>query len=403
MTNRRLSADGRAWVSSEEAARLLDIKRATLYTYVSRGFIRTITDGRRQRYLLEDIRALKLRADAVSGHAAAAASAMDFGAPVLQTAISDIGPAGPRYRGYDVSTLLERSIPFESVAILLLTGLLPARPPEVLPSVLPDEALLSDLGAPGRVELLLPAVVALMRVSGWPSSPLAVMRTLACAIAWCSGEPCSRSERARAATQASDTANTLARALGAPGAREPIERALIVCADHELNASTFAARVAGGTGADDGAILLSALGAWSGPRHGRASEPVEALLDDLVERPSRLRELPGMLSRGEAVAGFGHRLYPGGDPRAVVLLAEASRCAPNSDRWRALLSLLAVARAHGQEPNLDLGLVALGEALGLPCGSARSLFAVGRLAGWLAHGAEQRDSGMMLRPRAERG
>jgi citrate synthase len=388
-----LPAD-RGLLSADEAAALLGVKKTTLYTYASRGWIRTTGEGRTRRYFLQDLRELKLRAEAARGHSAAASGAMRFGAPILDTAISAIEPSGPYYRGYSALELVERGYPFESVATLLWTGELPEQPPSFeAPSLGVDEELMARLR--GEVEEILPLFVAALRCAdplrhGLPAAAeqaraRVTVRRLAVAL----GAP---GGRLAEALQAPTVAGALVAALG--GRAEvvgAVDRALTLCADHELNPSTFAARVAAATGADRYAVLLAALATWSGPRHGGASEPIERL----VLEAARFR-------LGEPVPGFGHRLYESGDPRATRLLADAHALGSSDGRWQVLQEILQkMAELGHPPPNLDVGLVGLCFAAGLPEGAARAIFAVGRSAGWLAHAWEQAASGELLRPRAE--
>jgi citrate synthase len=177
-----------------------------------------------------------------------------------------------------------------------------------------------------------------------------------------------------------------------------LNRALVLVADHELNASTFAARIAAGAGADLYACLSAAVATLSGPLHGGESDRVDALVRE-VGTPSRARAvILARTQRGDLLPGFGHPLYPDGDPRAPPLLATARVLAPQATR-----TLDAVVREGrrllGLEPNLDTGLVAIAHATGLS-GSASAIFALGRCAGWVAHILEQREAGFLLRPRA---
>jgi citrate synthase len=183
-----------------------------------------------------------------------------------------------------------------------------------------------------------------------------------------------------------------------------IDLALVLLADHELNASSFAARVAASTDAPLLACLLAALCTLSGPRHGGACDRVEALLDEAatLKRPGDVVER--RLRRGEAVPGFGHPLYPGGDPRALPLLERARALGRlSAGRDRRLSECFAIAelmQRQGLPPTVDFGLVALTRALGMRTGAAALLFALGRSAGWVAHVLEQRRSTAVLRPRA---
>ena len=177
--------------------------------------------------------------------------------------------------------------------------------------------------------------------------------------------------------------------------------ALILAADHELNASSFAARVAASAGASLPASVMSALGAASGSLHGAASARVEALVAE-VGRPERgAAVVGGRLARGESVPGFGHQVYPDGDPRGAHLMEVALRTSARSRGVRILVSVSnAMELVARERPTIDLGLVALSSALGLPRGAPLAIFACGRVAGWIAHALEQRAAGFILRPRA---
>jgi citrate synthase len=185
---------------------------------------------------------------------------------------------------------------------------------------------------------------------------------------------------------------------GGKPARAALDRALVLAADHELNASTFAARVAASAGADLYACLTAAIATLSGPRHGGESDRVEALVRE-VGAPTRARAvILARTQRGELLPGFGHPLYPGGDPRAPPLITAALALAPKVTRT--ILAIVEeVKHALKLEPTLDTGLVAIAHSIGAP-GAASAIFALGRCAGWVAHMLEQRDAGFLLRPRA---
>jgi len=212
--------------------------------------------------------------------------------------------------------------------------------------------------------------------------------------------------RERAGQSEQSLAALLCGALGArvtPRATAALELALVLSADHELNPSTFAARIAAGTGANLYACVIAALATLSGPLHGGACDRIEALLSEVVGTRTHVgRVLVSRARRGESIPGFGHPLYPAGDPRAAPLLTLARELAPQNPRVQALLGCVrSMAKSAQERPNFDLGLVALAAALGLGPGSAVAIFAVGRCAGWIAHVIEQRQSGALLRPRAQ--
>lgn len=413
-----------AYLTGAEAAELLGVKRETLYAYASRGMLRGIPggQGRARLYLRADIERLKARHDARAGHGPVAADALRWGEPVIESALTAIGPRGPVYRGHEAVALALRDVPSEAVAELLWTGELPAEgagPPQrpvrlpVRPAKL---AALLPAGTPPITTLAI-AVPALgahdaTRHVGAPSADgriptsdaeraraRALVRSMAALVGL------GRDARhATAALAAEGTARRLLLSLGvnpSKKAERAVERALLVSADHELDASTFAVRVAASTGADLYACISAGLATLSGPRHGGVTDRVEALVAE-AGRPDRAAAaVHERLRRGEPIAGFGHRLYPDGDPRAQALLDTARSLAPQNTALRTVLALVEALRDAGLEPpSLDVGLVAIASALGLPPGSAAALFAVGRAAGWIAHAFEQREAGYQLRPRA---
>jgi citrate synthase len=185
----------------------------------------------------------------------------------------------------------------------------------------------------------------------------------------------------------------------ASGARA-LEAALVLCADHELNVSTFAARCAASAEATPWDAVGAGLAALRGRRHGGASLRAEALLRE-AEAGDPAAAVGERLRRGEPLPGFGHPLYPGGDPRGAELVALAGRLAPRSRAVGAARRLAgAAADLLGERPNLDLGLAVLCAALRLPAGSSIALFALGRTVGWVAHAREEYARERLIRPRA---
>jgi citrate synthase len=177
-------------------------------------------------------------------------------------------------------------------------------------------------------------------------------------------------------------------------AADVLRRALVLCADHELNASTFAVRVAASTGASLPACLLAGLATLSGPLHGGVTHRLRAMLAEPGLRRDPAGAVAARLARGEEIPGFGQRLYPNGDPRAAALF----EALPAGRAWRRLVS--SVEEQTGRKPNIDAALVMLEDVLHLPVGAAFALFAVGRTAGWIAHAMEQHQDGRLIRPRA---
>jgi citrate synthase len=377
-------------LSAALAAERLGVSRATLYAYVSRGLIRSRTlAGRRTReYAREDIERLIERGRGRRDPLAAAQRALEFeGLPVLCSALCLIDGGHLYYRGRD-AVALSQSVVFEDVAGLLWDGACVLPEPLPKPNASRRRALAGLDFATAAVTHLAAAAARdpraldlspeLVRAAG--ARILVELTALALGF---------RAAQGRIAARLCDAFGS-----GDRRARRAIEAALILCADHELNASAFAARVIAATGATPYMSVIGALGALSGRRHGGMSESVTRLFDSREDPSAALmRELQA----GGSLPGFGHPLYPDGDPRARELLA---LCRRNAEQRRALALTAAAERALGLHPNVDFGLVALCRAFGLPRHAPFVLFALGRSAGWVGHVLEQYATGTLIRPRA---
>ncbi|MCY1665591.1 citrate synthase family protein [Rhizobium sp. SL86] len=382
------------FLDAEEAAAALGINRATLYAYVSRGLIQATgagDDPRRRLYSVHDIEQLKKRKSVGRRPKEAAATALDWGLPVMTSAITLIDQGRLIYRGQDALQLAETAS-LEDVA-RLLWDCGPANPFEDRKAAADpwDAALLgatTSLPLTERCQALLPFVAAGRMTAWrrdsrrlWPGAA-ALVRSMAAA---CLGvQPDTAPLHAFLAKQWS---------LEAHGA-DLIRRALVLQADHELNASAFAVRVAASTGASLGACLNAGLSALSGPRHGGMTSLVELLFDELEKVGDAAEVVEARLRRGDSIPGFDHPLYPDGDPRAYGILPHLPQ-----ERLRGDL-LTVMEETAGQHPTCDVALVALRRSLGLPRGSALALFAIARTVGWIAHALEQKDDERLIRPRA---
>jgi citrate synthase len=382
------------YMTAQEAAATLSVSAATIYAYVSRGMIRSeaAADGRNKRYRADDVRALKERRAPLE-----ARQPVEPSSPLaFDSAICLITPEGPFYRGASASELSEKSS-FEHVAALLWDAL------DFNPFAEPGtEALWQALAGPAAAMGGLPFIdraAALMALAAG-GDPAAFNGTVpgGAAIG-------ARSIRVLTAI-ATDTAPVRVpthRALAeawAPGHRHAadlIRRALVLIADHELNASTFAARVAVSTGTSIYDALAAALATLKGPRHGGASARAARFVAglDLGDPGRAIKELR---AQGERLPGFGHPLYRAADPRAVTLLAALEAAGVDKRLTQGVVQ--AAHAIAGVDPNIDYAFGVLSHHLGLPPAAGITLFAIGRTAGWVAHAIEQRATNRLIRPRA---
>jgi citrate synthase len=173
----------------------------------------------------------------------------------------------------------------------------------------------------------------------------------------------------------------------------------VLIADHELNPSTFVARCVASTGASPYAVVLAALSALSGSRHGGETARAEGLIRELIEAQDPIAVMTPRLVRGDRLPGFGQLLYPEGDPRAIAILAALAQAAPEVHTLAQTAAEIGL-RLTGRHPNVDFALAAAATGLGLPRNAALGLFIVGRTVGWIAHATEQYESGILIRPRA---
>jgi citrate synthase len=178
-----------------------------------------------------------------------------------------------------------------------------------------------------------------------------------------------------------------------PEAADAIRRALVLLADHELNASTFATRVAASTGAALSASILAGVATLSGPLHGTAALALQPLVE-AAAREGAANAILGSLGSGHSIPAFGHPLYPDGDIRAVALLERTTLTSVFED-LRANAE-----RLVGELPNVDFALAAIAASSRLPRDAPFTLFALARSVGWIAHALEQSQNPGLIRPRA---
>jgi citrate synthase len=184
-----------------------------------------------------------------------------------------------------------------------------------------------------------------------------------------------------------------------------LDAALVLYAEHELNASTFTARVVASTLSDMYSAVSAAIGALKGPLHGGAGEAVMRTLEEIGQPDNADAFTRQALAEKRRLMGFGHRVYKAGDPRAKVLRTLAAKACRNSSEavWfeTALKLHEAVNREKGLIPNVDFYSAPLFKALGIPVDLFVPVIAVSRIAGWTANLLEQYQDNRLIRPRAD--
>ncbi|QQS12434.1 MAG: citrate synthase family protein [Rhodospirillales bacterium] len=388
------------YLDAEAAAEALGVNRQTLYAYVSRGMIRSEDGaGRQRRYRADDIAALAARKARGRGAEAVASQSLHFGAPVLESALTLIEGGRLFYRGQDATTLAG-SATLEDVARLLWDT--PGDPfahadalPPVTSTLRAGWAAAAALPPIDRCLALLPLAAAgdtraFSRDAGTVAATAARVVRLLAAITRGAGPSTAPIHRQIAdAWRLDDDGADLVRA------------ALVLAADHELNASTFAVRVAASTGVTPWGAVIAGLAVLQGPTHGGMTRRVGEMFAAVQDAADPDAALVERVQSGARIPGFGHRLYPGGDARARFLLERLAHKVGGRPEARRTLAITAAAeRVVGAPPTIDVALVAIERVWSLPRGSALAMFLVGRAVGWLAHMLEQRANPELIRPRA---
>ena len=384
-----------AWISAAEAARNLDVTRATLYAYVSRGFIRSEAGpgaSRARRYSRDDVERLRRRAAERRDPDKVAAHALQWGMPVLESSITLIADDTLYYRGHDVVSLAHDAS-VEAVASLIWTGRLDDRRPEFAPPA-------PSVPAPRSTPFIVRAQAALALASAADHQAFDLRSDAVVRAGWRILDLLVGIEAPRARGPI-DVA--LARGWRLrPGADAVVRAAIILCADHELNVSAFTARCVASAGSNPYAVVTAGLAALEGTKHGGSTARVEATLAAMRRERSLRAALAERLRHGQRIDGFGHPLYRQGDPRAAALLDMLERRYPKSPELRYARDFARAATAlTGERPNVDFALGAVSRVLGLPSGSGLTLFAIGRTIGWIGHAIEQYAVDHIIRPRAK--
>jgi citrate synthase len=393
------------FLTAGEAAQRLGVKPATLYAYVSRGVLNRskAADGRGSQFDADEIERLARR-----GRPRRPAGTVDI---TIESAITELTAVSLHFRGLDVTRLAVQRT-FEEVAELLWTGEFPAAgvstekwraTPAGLASGRAAQAGLPAGTRPlDRLQVIVPAMAATdpLRLQLDPPAVLAAGRSIIGGMVDCLPAPSAPSAAAQAPI-AERLWSKLCERRPAPGLLRALSAALVLLADHELAASTLAARTAASARADPYAVVGTGLGAVSGALHGGASLGVETLMAAARGPDDVPRVVGELLRRGERVPGFGHTVYRGADPRAIVLLDLVRRAAPKSGQLAVAEAVLTeIGRKSLPEPNIDFAIATLARVAGMITGAGEAIFAVSRTAGWIAHALEAYDARVLLRPRA---
>jgi citrate synthase len=388
------------WLDAAEAAARLGVKPATLYAYVSRGLLtrRRHDDGRRSLFDPAEIAALRRRGD---------------GEPhgdglTFASAITALGPDRPFYRGRDALELA-RSSSYEEVAEWLWHGRdgVDARPwlssaqavsaAERAQAALPADALSLD-----RLQLVVTTlgVNDPMRFNLAPDAVVATARSLIAAMVDALPARSRRKPRLDGSI-AERLWPKLSPSAPSPELVRLLDVALILLADHELAASTVAARVAASVKADPYAVVSAALGVVGGPMHGGASLGAERMFAQMHTASDAARVIGERLRQGERIPGIGHQVYKSGDARGTLLFTLLSEAAPSHPRVAVASAAIQELSDHGLPAvNVDFAIATLTGVCGMAVGSGEAIFAIARTAGWLAHALEEYTRRRPLRPRA---
>jgi citrate synthase len=326
------------------------------------------------------------------------------------------------YRGYDINELAEQST-FEETTFLLIHGRLPKKDE--------FEKFKEKLGSQYNVPLDL---IKLLRTLPKNVHPMDALRTAVSALAAFdpltedSSKPANIEKAIRLTARiptiigaydrirrnlepliARPRLNLAANFLYMRSGEEPdplsakvLDLMLVLHADHELNASTFAARVTAATGSDLYAAVTSAIGALKGPLHGGANQKVMEMLMAIGSEEKADAWVMDALAQKKKIMGFGHRVYKTEDPRATILRRYSEKLGEqhHEPHWYHITRRVenVVAREKKLYPNVDLYSASCYECLGISPDLNTCLFAMGRVSGWCAHVVEQLEDNRLIRP-----
>ncbi|MEU3961814.1 citrate synthase [Streptomyces buecherae] len=415
---------GERRLTTREAAELLGVKPETVYAYVSRGQLtsRRAPGARGSTFDAEEVAALLRR-----GRREVAAQSQGQPAPgdtVVRTGITLIEPDRHYYRGVD-ATALARRYGYEEVAEWLWTGRLSpgvrfTAPPETRAAARRAVSALPAHSGPMdglRVAAIAAAAADPLRFDLTERTVLASARsliaTLVDALPPAPGQRVPAADEPHAGEDPPASADPLPPSIAEqlwlrlsphpadPASLRALQSALVLLIDHDLAASTLAVRVAASARAHPYAAVSAGLGAADGPLHGAASGLTHRMLAEVLDRGSAAAVVADQLRAGGGVPGLGHRLYPAHDPRAQALFALLAEVPGAADALAAAREVAeTAAQRTASHANVDLALAVLTVSAGMPPEAGETVFAVGRVAGWIAHALEEyAEHPLRMRPR----
>ncbi|MFE2853203.1 citrate synthase [Streptomyces lavendulae] len=390
--------EGTRRLTTQEAARLLGVKPATVYAYVSRGQLSSRRDpvGRGSSFDAREVEALARR----SRREAAGPP----GELSVRTSLTLIEADRYYFRGVDAVELASRYA-YEEVAEWLWTGSLPhgarfAAPPEALAAARRAVAALPEHSGPLdrlRVAVTAAAVADPLRFDLSEEAVLGSARSLVPTLV--GALPEAAPARAGDGRLAWELWSRLTTVDPDPAALDVLDLALGLLVDHDLAASTLAVRVAASARAHPYAVVSAGLGALEGPLHGAAGRLAHRMLAEVLERGGAAPVVADHLRAGRRVPGLGHRLYRGEDPRARALFGRLEELPQAGPALGAAREVAAVMARHGLHPNVDLALAVLTVSCAMPAEAGETVFAVARTAGWIAHALEEyQERPLRMRP-----
>jgi citrate synthase len=389
-----------ALLTTRQAAHRLGVKVETLYAYVSRGLLRSHRPASGRSSLFDEREVETLARRGRPRHSSRPRS-LDI---TIETAVTAIGDGGHRYRGHD-AIALAHSATFEQVAELLWSGTLPPSAPTWA-----GEPLLVPPGSPAamaRAAVTLDALRAERAPLDEVSVAAAGRRLVAVVVESLPLAGEGRTPRLPLSGDGPPVRGTIAGRLwvrltgrrAKPALVAALNAALVLLADHELAASTLAARVAASTRAGPHAVVLAGMAALSGPLHGGEGLRARAVLEQAAACGPGAA-ITVALERHGRVPGFGHALYERGDPRATALIDLLRPAAPPALVGVVDAMVREASRRGVPPPNVDFAVAVLGQAICAP-GATEVVFVVARMAGWLAHALEEYgETPVRFRPRA---